>query len=251
MRISSLRSFSAVKGFTVLDRDGDAGRIEDAYFDRVRWVFRYLLLRHRTISRDILISPLIIEEIRWAERRLLLRLYDEEFEEGPAIDTETPITRGEEESYNEYFFIPDYWEGDDLWGEERTPDALGSLLRVEQQRARSNGGGDSFLLSASHVQQYALECSDGEVGVVGDFLWNPQSFAIRYLVIDIGRLLSGKSILLSPLWITELDREAEKISVELPKNAMQEAPAYERGEPITPAYEKNLMSHYNALEYKT
>ena len=106
-------------------------------------------------------------------------------------------------------------------------------------------------LSASHVQQYTVECPDGQVGAVSDFLWNPQSYAIRYLVVDIGRLLSGKSILLSPLWITGLDREAEEISVELPRNALQEAPAYERGEPITPAYEKNLMSHYNTLEYKT
>jgi hypothetical protein len=251
MRIKSLRSFSALKGFTVLDRDGEAGTIDDAYFDNLRWAIRYLLLKHRPTNRDVLISPLIIDELRWPERRIGLRLYDEEIEAVPLIDTDEPITREQETSYNSYFFIPDYWAGDDLWGAESNPGDLRSRLRAEQEKVEGNGEGQSYLLSASDTQRYEVESPQGTVGSIRDFLWSLETYAIRFLVIDIGGVLASKKTLLSPLWITRLDREGERIFVDLPKTAMEDAPSYEMGEPITPAYEKNLMSHYNALEYKT
>ncbi|MBN2551833.1 MAG: hypothetical protein JXB06_03640 [Spirochaetales bacterium] len=234
-----------------MDRDGEAGTIEDVYFDHLRWVLRYLLLRHRTIGRDILISPLIIDEIRWPERRIRLRLFDEEIDAAPAIDTDRSITREQEKSYNEYFFVPDYWEGEDLWGEETTPGELRSWLRAEQHKARGNGESESYLLNASTLAKFTLQSPQGIPGTVSDFLWSPETYAVRFLVIHIGGLLSSKKTLLSPLWITALDRSAATIRVELPKEAIEEAPPYEVGEPITPAYEKNIMSHYNALEYKT
>jgi hypothetical protein len=251
MRIRSFRSFSALKGLTVVDRDGEAGTIQDAYFDNLRWVIRYLLLDHRISGKSVLISPLIIDDIHWPQHRIWLRLYDEELEAVPAVDTAKPITREQEETYNEYFFIPDYWEGDSLWGENQTPGEFGTWLRSQQHKSDTDGGGESYLLSASDVQQYDLETPQGTAGTVGDFLWTPETFAIRYLVVDIGTLAAGrKKVLLSPLWIKDLDRHLKKFFVDLPKTALEESPLYQMGEPITPAYEKNLMSHYNALEYK-
>ena len=251
MRIVSLYSSSAVNGFTVLDRDGEAGTVEDIYFDLIRWVLRYLLVRHESLGRGILISPLIIDKLRWPERRIRLRLFDEEIDAAPDIDTEQSITRKQERSYNEYFFVPDYWEGENLWGQESTPRELGTWLRAEQPRSRGDGEEESYLLRGSELQDYSIQSPSGTAGSVDDFLWNPETYAIRFLVIEVGGLLSSKKTLLSPLWITRLDREGKKLRVELPKEAIEKAPAYQTGEPLTPAYERNLMSHYNDLAFKT
>jgi hypothetical protein len=251
MRIVSLHSSSAIDGFTVLDRDGEAGTVEDIYFDLVRWVLRYLLVRHETLVRDILISPLIIDTLRWPERRIWLRLFDEEIDAAPAIDTAQSITRHQEKSYNEYFFVPDYWEGENLWGQESTPQELLTWLRAEQPKSSGDGEEESYLLRGSELQDYNIQSPRGTAGSVEDFLWDPETYAIRFLVIHIGGLLSSKKTLLSPLWITRFDREGKKLQVELPKEAIEKAPAYQMGEPLTPAYERNLISHYNGLAFKT
>jgi hypothetical protein len=251
MRIVSLHSSSAIDGFTVLDRDGEAGTVEDVYFDLIRWVLRYLLVRHEPLVRDILISPLIIDTLRWSERRIWLRLFDEEIDAAPAIDTAQRITRRQEKSYDEYFFVPDYWQGENLWGQESTPQELLTWLRAEQPKSTRDGEEESYLLRGSELQDYIIQSPQGTAGSVDDFLWNPETYAIRFLVIHIGGLLSSKKTLLSPLWITRFDREEKKLQVELPKEAIEKAPAYRMGEPLTPAYERNLVSHYNDLEFKT
>jgi hypothetical protein len=251
MSIVSLHSSSAINGFTVLDRDGEAGTVEDVYLDLIRWVLRYLLVRHESLGRGILLSPLIIDELRWPEWRIRLRLFDEEIDAAPAIDTEQSITRKQEKSYNEYFFVPDYWEGENLWGQESTPRELCTWLRAEQPRSRGDGEEQSYLLRASELQDYSIQCPNGTAGSVDDFLWNPETYAIRFLVIGVEGLLTSKKALLSPLWITRFEREEKKLHVELPKEAIKKAPAYQTGEPLTPAYEKNLMSHYNDLAFKT
>jgi hypothetical protein len=235
----------------VFDRDGEAETVVGTYFDLIRWALRYLVLRHGSLGRDILVSPQISGQIRWPERRIVLRLFDEEIEAAPSVDPDQRITRGQEKSCNEYFFLPDYWVGEDLWGEEKSPTELRTGLRSAQSNSRTDGDEKSYLLSGSEMKEYSLQCPQGTIGGVEDFLWNLDNFAIRFLMIDVGGFLSPKKTLLSPLWVTSVNRGEQELGVELPKDAIENAPAYEAGEPLTPAYERNLMSHYNDLQYKT
>ena len=52
-------------------------------------------------------------------------------------------------------------------------------------------------------------------------------------------------------WVDSREMPAGKELDKTIKEAIEKAPAYQTGEPLTPAYERNLMSHYNDLAFKT
>ena len=44
--------------------------------------------------------------------------------------------------------------------------------------------------------------SDGPIGTVENFVFDDESWAIRYMIVDTCKWLPGKHVLLSPEWIT-------------------------------------------------
>ena len=55
-----------------------------------------------------------------------------------------------------------------------------------------------MLFVESTLKGYTVEASDGKIGVVRDFLFDDQSWKIRWLVLDAGSWLPRRKILLHP-----------------------------------------------------
>jgi hypothetical protein len=53
-----------------------------------------------------------------------------------------------------------------------------------------------MLWDASAINGYAIEASDGLLGTVSDLLFEDVGWAIRWLVVDTGRWLPGRKVLL-------------------------------------------------------
>ena len=53
-----------------------------------------------------------------------------------------------------------------------------------------------MLWNASAIKGYAISASDGCLGTVSDFLFDDASWAVRWLVVDTGKWLSGRKVLL-------------------------------------------------------
>jgi sporulation protein YlmC with PRC-barrel domain len=56
-----------------------------------------------------------------------------------------------------------------------------------------------MLRNASAIKGYAIAASDGRIGTVSDFLFDDDSWLVRWLVVDTGKWLSGRKVLLPPL----------------------------------------------------
>lgn len=67
---------------------------------------------------------------------------------------------------------------------------------------------------------------DGEIGHVDDFIIDDETWTIRYLVVDTRNWLEGKKVLVSPQWIERVSWSESKIHVNLPLDAIKEAPVY-------------------------
>ena len=65
-------------------------------------------------------------------------------------------------------------------------------------------GGDVHLRTATAVVGYAVRAEDGEIGHVKDVLVDDKSWTIRYLVIDAEKWWAGKTVLVSPAWLTRV-----------------------------------------------
>ena len=55
-----------------------------------------------------------------------------------------------------------------------------------------------MLRNASAIKGYAIAASDGPIGIVSDFLFDDASWRVRWLVVDTGKWLSGRKVLLPP-----------------------------------------------------
>ena len=70
--------------------------------------------------------------------------------------------------------------------------------------------GDAHLQTATGVMGYAMQTEDGEIGRVKDVLVDDKAWAIRYLVVDTEKWWGGKTVWVSPEWLTRVTWDESK-----------------------------------------
>ena len=70
--------------------------------------------------------------------------------------------------------------------------------------------GDAHLQPATAVMGYAMQAEDGEIGHVKDVLVDDKAWAIRYLVVDTEEWWGGKTVWVSPQWLTRVTWDESK-----------------------------------------
>ena len=101
-----------------------------------------------------------------------------------------------------------------------------------------------MLLVASALKGYAIDASDGRLGTVSDFLFDDQTWKLRWLVVDVGSWLVGRKVLVHPSAIAEADHERRELGVTLTKSQVEGSPDTRQDEPVSRQVEYNLHSYY-------
>ena len=81
-----------------------------------------------------------------------------------------------------------------------------------------------MLHKTSRLKGFHLHASDGEIGHVDDFLVDP-SWKVAYLVVDTSNWVGGKSVLVSPTAIANIDVEKQEIRVRLTRKEIEKSPS--------------------------
>lgn len=243
---------SELRNFTLHAQDGDLGRCRDFLFDDAKWVLRYMEANTGKwlLGRRVLISPISIDEPILESKKIPVKLSKREIEEAPGADTETPISEQFERTYYGYFGYPYYWVGGDVWGLHGYP---GDLLQgagyyqstfepEEEEKIKK-----SHLRSMREVDGYTIHAVDEEIGHVADFVLDTANWAVRYLVVDIRRWLSGPRVLVSPQWIDRVSWHQKQVYVDVGKQAIATAPKFEM--PITRDDELAVFTHFSRQPY--
>jgi uncharacterized protein YrrD len=90
-----------------------------------------------------------------------------------------------------------------------------STLRVALSKKQVNVSsmvktGDAHLQPATAIMGCAMQAEDGEIGHVKDVLVDDKAWAIRYLVVDTEKWWGGKTVLVSPAWLTRVTWDTAK-----------------------------------------
>ena len=115
-----------------------------------------------------------------------------------------------------------------------------------------------MLFAVTGLQGCPVEASEGQVGTVKDFLFDDQSWKIRWVVVDVGQWLSGRQVLIHPSAIAPLDvsqpsnrglpmmtgPETPVLSVQLTKQKIEASPEVSEDEPVTKQMEAALHDYY-------
>jgi hypothetical protein len=123
--------------------------------------------------------------------------------------------------------------------------------RVEEARAvpPQDPQGDPHLRSVDEVTGYHIAATDGEIGHVEEFILDDDNWALRYLVVDTRNWLPGRKVLVSPLWVTDLEWADEKAKVAMTRAQVKESPVYDPREPVNREYEARLYDFYGRPVY--
>ena len=261
-----LRSLQDLEKCAIGATDGDIGHTKDLYFDDHAWVVRYLIVDTGSwlSGRKVLISPISIHKPDWPAHRLPAAITRDQVKNSPDIDTDKPVSRQHEVQVLGYYGFPTYWGGAGMWGGAMVPMAMypgyaalpGGAAEREQaieesakaERARHRDD-DPHLRSCEAVVGYHLHATDGDLGHVEGFLIDDETWAIRYLVVNTSNWWLGHRVLIAPQWIGGVHWSDETVTVDLSREAVKAAPAYDPSAELDRQRESGLYTHYGRPPY--
>jgi sporulation protein YlmC with PRC-barrel domain len=252
-----LRNVKDLRGYAIRATDGVIGKVDDFYFDDQDWGIRYLVVETGTwlSGRKVLISPIALGHAGWMGRQLPVALTRAQVERSPDIDTRKPVSRQHEAQYFGYYGYPYYWGGAGLWGMGAFPGFLTTQGRIEEHlKAQADAPGvpdDCHLRSTNAVIGNHISATDGEIGHLEDLLVDDYSWAIRYLVVNTSNWWGGHRVLVAPGWIESVSWSEAKVSVDLTRQAVKDAPPYESTVELDRQREQAIYEHYDRPGYWT
>jgi hypothetical protein len=247
-----LYDIANLRKLTIAATDGEIGSVEDVYFDDESWTARYLVVDtgSRLAGRKVLISPIAVLGISWADRTLGVELTRAQIEAAPDIDTDKPVSRHFEAAYLRYFGYPYYWTGPYLWGATPHPApapppeyelaAAQQAIAAEHEREEAR----YHLRSAREMNGYHIVAPDGGLGHVETFLVHPESWSLRALVVDTRNWLPGKRVLVPPQWVDRIAWSERAVYVNVSRDAISASPAYEDDAPVTDEQVERLLGSH-------
>ena len=231
-----LHSIKKLEHCRILARDAEVGSVADTYFDDDRWVVRYLIVKTSNWRHEnpVLISPYAVKAVDWVTRAITTDLTRKQIEGSPSIDTDRPVSRQHESEYHRYYGYPEYWPYTTNWAwgampvvqptDEGQAWAARQRTATEVQKERP---ADAHLRSSRHVMGYHIEASDAPIGHIEDFLFDEETWAIRYAVVDTRNWLPGDHVLISPERIRSVNWAERSVVVDMRREAVRHSPTYD------------------------
>lgn len=234
---------ATLKGYKLVNLDGEMGKVSEFYFDDLYWAIRYLAADtgNYLFGRQVLISPFALGAVIQSEKYIKLDLTKKKLEDGPALNSGQPVSRQFEEDYFQYYRWPKYWANPYDWGQ---------YARIEQDTGKSvppaSGGKewDSNLRSSHDVCGLHVKATDGNIGHVEDFIIDDETWTIRYLVIAMQNWWPGKRVLVSPHWLERISWDKSTIFIDILRETIRLTPEYTEDTNLDRAYELSLHQHY-------
>jgi len=263
-----LHTVKALHDFSVGATDGEIGEMKDVYFDDQRWAIRYMVVAtgNWLSGRKVLISPIAVRDITWDDAVLNVKLTQLQVRQSPGIDTDKPVSRQHEIDYYTYYGYPTYWDGANPWGFGAYPipwvgasadTALSSrqatddtvACQKQQRLDRERPSGDSHLRSSKEVIGYEIMATDGPIGSVEDFVFDDETWAIRYMIVDTRKWSRGRHVLLSLDWIDSVSWPEHEVYVKVVRGAVETSPEFDPALPLSREQEAALHEHHGRAGY--
>jgi hypothetical protein len=104
----------------------------------------------------------------------------------------------------------------------------------------------AVLFSVSTLKGYAIEAEDGKVGEIEDMLFDDRSWRARWLVVDTGSWLSGRSVLIHPSAVIGRNSRCQELAIRLTKARIPASPDIGLHRPVSRQIEAALHDYYGS-----
>jgi len=229
-----LRTIKQLQGATIRATDGEIGKVSDFYFDDKEWAVRYVVVDtgNWLVGRRVLIAPAAFGRYDREAQELPVDLTRTQVENAPGIDAERPVSRQYEIDLSTYYGWPAYWPPLSTLAPTVPYTGAGTEVPVDLPDAAASAGGeraggDPHLASSRDLIGCRLEARDGRIGGVDDLILDDETWRIGYMVVDTGRLLSGKKVVLAPSWVQRVDWDNSAVHVDLDRQSVENSSEFD------------------------
>jgi hypothetical protein len=262
-----LHAYKNMKGYVISATDGNIGHVKDVYFDDETWCVRYLVVDTGTwlSSRKVLISPISIGQANWDDKLLPVSITKDQVANSPDIKTQKSVSRQQEILLLEYYGYPYYWGGSGIWGAGVYPNMMLTgyvdlvsppheyhpevAKAIEEAKTKKNQDDDVHLRSCQAVINYHIQATDGDIGHIQGLLIDEETWVIRYMIVNTSNWWLGHQVLIPPHWIEDVSWQDAKVSVNLTRQEVKEAPPYNPAVQVDRKMEMYIYNHYGRPGY--
>lgn len=106
-----------------------------------------------------------------------------------------------------------------------------------------------MIIEVKKLHGLTLHALDGEIGKVDELLFDDEFWIVRYLVVDTGTWLFNRKVLISPMALGLVEREAQTLMVNLNRQQIKNSPGVEFDKPVSRQWEKSYADYYASPYY--
>jgi hypothetical protein len=106
-----------------------------------------------------------------------------------------------------------------------------------------------MLVAASTIIGAAVEGHDGSCGRIRDLFFSDDSWEVRYLVVDTGKWISDRQVLISPHVLRGHDWAKSTVSADLTKQQVERSPPLFADKPVSRQHETELADYFDWPRY--
>lgn len=106
-----------------------------------------------------------------------------------------------------------------------------------------------MLRSAKQLAGYRIAAVDAVVGTVDDVYFDDNDWKVRYLVVDTGKWLPGRRVLLAPTVVADADDHARAVAVGLTQEQIRNSPPSYTDMPVSRRHEIELHQYFGWPAY--
>jgi hypothetical protein len=106
-----------------------------------------------------------------------------------------------------------------------------------------------MLRSLKDLEHYAVAATDGDIGIVENFLLDDERWAVRYLVVETGGFFGGRPVLISPISFRQADWSTRRFHVALTIDKIKNSPNVDVHRPVSRQHERDYYAYYGYPPY--
>jgi hypothetical protein len=105
-----------------------------------------------------------------------------------------------------------------------------------------------MLRNSKQLNGFVVHAADGELGTVDQLYFDDETWAIRYLTVELG-WLGGRRVLISPISVIQVDWQTTRLDVVLTKKQVENSPNIDTDKPVSRQHEIAYSGYYGYPYY--
>jgi hypothetical protein len=101
-----------------------------------------------------------------------------------------------------------------------------------------------MLNAVSSLKGFEIQAKDGSLGTVSDFLFDDSTWKVRWMVVDTGRWLTGRKVLIHPSAVISAEYGQRELNVALTKAQVKDSPDIRQDRPVSQQMQNDLYGYY-------